>query len=132
MEKSHQAELSNPLDGECSSSYIAKSGEFRTTIMNELNRRSFLVRAGTGLSAAWMATHWPALLSAATHAHNAAKATAPPKFEFLTPEEAVEVVAITSRLIPSDDTGGAKEAGIVYFIDRGLTTFDTDSQKTYR
>ncbi len=100
--------------------------------MNELNRRSFLVRAGTGLSTAWMATHWPALLSAATHAHNAAKAAAPPKFEFLTPEEAVEVVAITSRLIPSDDSGGAKEAGVVYFIDRGLTTFDTDSQKTYR
>ena len=108
------------------------SGEFRTTIMNELNRRSFLVRAGTGLSTAWMATHWPALLSAATHARNAAKAVALPKFEFLTPEEAVEVAAITSRLIPSDDSPGAKEAGVVYFIDRGLITFDTDNQKTYR
>ena len=100
--------------------------------MNELNRRSFLVRAGTGLSTAWMAAHWPAFLSAATHAHNAAKAVPPPKFEFFTPDEAVEVEAITSRLIPSDGSPGAKEAGVVYFIDRGLATFDTDNQKTYR
>jgi gluconate 2-dehydrogenase gamma chain len=100
--------------------------------MNQLNRRNFLLRAGTGLSAAWVSANWPALLSAATHAHQAAKAMLPPKFEFFTPEEAVEIEAITARIIPTDETPGAREAGVVYFIDRGLVTFGTEDQKTYR
>lgn len=28
--------------------------------------------------------------------------------------------------MPSDDTPGAKEAGVIYFIDRALQTFDKD------
>jgi len=100
--------------------------------MKELNRRNFLLRAGTGFSAAWVSANWPALLSATTHAHNAAKAATPPKFEFFTPEEAAEIEAITGRIIPTDDTPGAREAGVVYFIDRSLATFGADDQKTYR
>ncbi len=100
--------------------------------MNQLNRRNFLLRTGTGLSAAWVSANWPALLSAATHAHEAAKAATPPKFEFFTPEEAAEIEAITARIIPTDDTPGAREAGVVYFIDRGLVTFAADNHKTYR
>ncbi len=111
---------------------VGKSEDFRPFTMNELNRRHFLLRAGAGLSAAWISANWPALLSAATHARNAAKTATPPKFEFFTPEEAAEVAAITARLIPTDDTPGAREAGVVYFIDRGLTTFWADDQKTYR
>jgi gluconate 2-dehydrogenase gamma chain len=99
---------------------------------NELSRRTFLLRAGTGISAAWVSAHWPALLSAATHAHQAAKAVTPPKFEFFTPEQAAEIDAITARIIPTDDTPGAREAGVVYFIDRGLATFAVDDQKKYR
>src|SRR6266446_4560188 len=100
--------------------------------MNQLNRRNFLLRAGTGLSAAWVSANWPGLLSAATHAHQAAKAVPPAKFEFFTSEEAVEIEAITARIIPTDETPGAREAGIVYFIDRGLVTFGADDQKAYR
>lgn len=40
--------------------------------------------------------------------------------------------AITARIIPSDETPGAREAGVIYFIDRALVTFASDSQKTYR
>jgi gluconate 2-dehydrogenase gamma chain len=132
MEILNRVDASIVLDGESASSYSRKSEDFRPFTMNELNRRNFLLRAGTGLSAAWISANWPALLSAATHAHNAAKAATPPKFEFFTPEEAAEVEAITVRLIPTDDTPGAREAGVVYFIDRGLTTFWADDQKTYR
>src|SRR5438132_3144796 len=111
---------------------VGKSEDFRPFTMSELNRRHFLLRAGAGLSAAWVSTNWPALLSAATHARNAAKTAAPPKFEFFTPEEAAEIEAITARIIPTDETPGAREAGIIYFIDRGLVTFGTEDQKTYR
>ena len=99
---------------------------------NDLSRRKFLLRTGTGLSAAWVSANWPALLSAATHAHRAAQSATPPKLEFLTAEQAAEIDAITARIIPTDDTPGAREAGVVYFIDRGLATFATDDQKTYR
>jgi gluconate 2-dehydrogenase gamma chain len=99
---------------------------------NELGRRNFLLQAGTGLSAAWISANWPALLSAATHAHRAAQSAARPKFEFFTPEQAAEVEAISARIIPTNDTPGAREAGVVYFIDRSLATFAADDQKTYR
>jgi Gluconate 2-dehydrogenase subunit 3 len=132
MENLNRVYPSNALDGESASSYSRKVRELRPNTMSELNRRDFLLRTGTGLSGAWIAANWPALLSAATHAHNAAKAATPPKFEFFTPEEAVEVEAIAARIIPTDDTPGAREAGVVYFIDRSLATFAADNQKTYR
>jgi len=96
------------------------------------SRRDFLSRGGAAISAVWLSAHWPALLSAAEHAHQAAKSSTPPKFQFFTPDEATEVDAITARIIPSDETPGAREAGVVYFIDRGLATFAVDDQKTYR
>ena len=101
--------------------------------MNEsVSRRSFLSRGVAGLSTVWASAHWPALLAAATHAHQAAKSATPPKFEFFSADQAKEIDAITSRIIPTDDMPGAHEAGVVYFIDRGLTTFSVDDQKTYR
>src|SRR5260370_37004568 len=109
-----------------------KSRKIGGLTMNELNRRNFLLRAGTGLSAAWFSANWPALLSAATHARHAAQKATPPKLEFLTPDEAAEIEAIAARILPTDDTPGAREAGVVYFIDRGLATFGAEDQKTYR
>lgn len=99
---------------------------------SDLSRRHFLLQAGSGVSAALLTAHWPALLAAATHARRAAHSAAPSKFEFFSPEQAVEVDAITARIIPSDDTPGAREAGAVYFIDRALATFAADSQETYK
>ncbi len=99
---------------------------------SSLSRRRFLIQGTGGFSALWVSAHWPALLAAATHAHHAAQSAAPPKFEFFSAEEAKEIEAISGRIIPSDDTPGAREAGVVYFIDRGLSTFAVDDQKTYR
>jgi gluconate 2-dehydrogenase gamma chain len=96
---------------------------------NDLRRRNFLLQGCSSITALWVSTHWPALLSAAKHARESAAA---PKLEFFTPEQAVEIDAITARIIPTDETPGAREAGVVYFIDRALTTFAVDDQKTYR
>jgi gluconate 2-dehydrogenase gamma chain len=98
---------------------------------NDLSRRHFLLQGSAGLSAIWVSSHWPALLSAAKHARESAQSAAP-KLAFFTPEQAVEIDAITARLIPTDETPGAREAGAVYFIDRALVTFFADDQKTYR
>ena len=96
------------------------------------NRRDFLLRSCSSITAVWLSAHWPALLSAATHARAAAQSPAATKLEFLTPEQAKEIDAITARIIPTDETPGAREAGVVYFIDRALATFAIDDQKTYR
>ena len=100
--------------------------------MNELSRRNFLLRSGTGIGTTWLSMHWTAVVAAANHAHEATKAGAPAKFEFFTPEEAAEIEAITARIIPTDDMPGAREAGAVYFIDRALTTFASENQVDYR
>jgi Gluconate 2-dehydrogenase subunit 3 len=96
------------------------------------SRRQFLLQAGTGATAALIAAHWPAMLSAAERAGAAAQSAAPYKFEFFTPDEAREIDAISARIIPTDETPGAHEAGVVYFIDRALMTFASDDQATYR
>ena len=101
-------------------------------MIENLSRRNFLSRGGAAVSAVWLSAHWPAMVAAAEHAHQAAKSSAPPKFQFFTPEQAVEIGAITACIIPSDETPGAREAGVLYFIDRALTTFAVNDQKTYR
>lgn len=92
-------------------------------------RREFLQRMGGLAGAAWFNAHWPAVAAAAQHAHHAAKAGA--KFEVLTPEQAREVEAVASRILPTDDMPGATEAGVVYFIDRALQTFDASARPAY-
>ena len=99
---------------------------------NVLSRRSFVSQAGKGISALWLSAHWPAIVSAAAHARQVAKSPAAAKFHFFSAEEAKEVDAISARIIPSDSTPGAREAGVIYFIDRALVTFAVDDQKTYR
>ena len=94
-------------------------------------RREILSQGLAGMSAAWVSAHWPAMLSAATHARQAAKSAAPPTFEFFSPEQAVEIEAICARIIPTTDTPGAREAGVVFFIDRALVTFAKVNQKLY-
>ncbi len=39
--------------------------------------------------------------------------------------------AVSARIIPTTDTPGAHEAGVVFFIDRALVTFAKDDQKMY-
>lgn len=95
-------------------------------------RREFLLRAGGLAGAAWVSAQWPAILAAAQHAHQAVRSKESAQFQVLTPEQAREVEAIASQIIPKDDMPGAKEAGVVYFIDRALKTFASDTLTTYQ
>lgn len=95
-----------------------------------VTRRNFLAHSATGLGAAWTLATWPTILAAHEHAHRTGLAESP-KLEFFTPAQATEIEAIAAQIIPSDDTPGAREARVIYFIDRALTTFDRDQQSTY-
>jgi gluconate 2-dehydrogenase gamma chain len=72
------------------------------------------------------------IAAAQQHAHEAVHSSTPPPFQTLDPATAAEIDAITSQIIPSTDGPGAHEAGIVYFIDRALSTFDKDLREAYR
>jgi gluconate 2-dehydrogenase gamma chain len=85
------------------------------------SRRAFVATSGALLSGAWLSLHLPAIRAAARYARRAAARQAP--FEVLTADEARELDAVAARILPTDDTPGAHEAGVVYFMDKALGTF---------
>lgn len=95
------------------------------------SRRSFLGRSLGGLGTAWLSANWPEIIAAHEHARQAAASDPPAKLGFFTPDQAMEVEAIAAQIIPTDDTPGAREARVIYFIDRALATFDRDKQPLY-
>ena len=95
------------------------------------SRRQFLLGSVSGLSSAWLALRWPAILAAQEHAQRAAESGQPAQFQFFSPQEAVEIEAVAAQMIPSDDAPGAREAQVIYFIDHVLVTFDRDKQPAY-
>ena len=72
------------------------------------------------------------IAAAQQHAHEAALSSTPPSFQALDPATAAEIDAITSQIVPTTDGPGAHEAGVIYFIDRALSTFDADLRESYR
>ena len=84
---------------------------------NEKSRRRFLHAAGGAIGAAWFGAHWPAVVAAAEHAHAAAAGRADHEFRLLTPAQARDVEAIAAQIVPGGATPGAREAGVVYFVD---------------
>lgn len=72
------------------------------------------------------------IAAAQEHARKAVLEPNAVEFEFFDPRGAAEVAAIAAQILPSDDGPGAKEAGVIYFIDRALTSFDKDKQEVYR
>jgi gluconate 2-dehydrogenase gamma chain len=76
-----------------------------------------------GMGGAWVATQWPAIAAAAEEASRASALSESARLRVLTPDEKTEIDAMSARILPSDDGPGAREAGVVYFIDRALGTF---------
>lgn len=98
------------------------------------SRREFLVGSVSGLSATWVAAHYSELVAAGVHAQEASVATdrgGGTPFAFFTIAQAADVEAMAAQIIPTDDTPGAREARVVYFIDRALTSFFRDRQADY-
>src|SRR3954468_20108862 len=99
--------------------------------MSDLSRRGFLAAAGGAAAAVWLTADAAKLLAAGKHAARAGRENPPPKFEFLTPDQAADIDAAASQIIPSDDTPGAREAGVVYFVDKSLATWAKDQRPAF-
>jgi gluconate 2-dehydrogenase gamma chain len=92
-----------------------------------LSRRGFLGTL-TGAGAVWL-TADPSLVQAALRdlARNPSGALAS-----LTAIEARALDALTAQILPTDDLPGAREAGIVRFIDRALAGFAQQQLSLYQ
>ena len=96
-------------------------------------RRAFLTQSASGIGAAWLTANYPAIVAAQEFVRTAVASGQAHAFAFFTPEQAVEIEAMTAEIIPTDTTApGAREAHCVVFIDRALVTFDAARQDDYR
>jgi gluconate 2-dehydrogenase gamma chain len=96
------------------------------------SRRSFLLSSGGWLSAAWIASQWPAIAAAAHHAEAMPAELSLTHFQLLTATDAADVEAICMQIVPSGATPGAREAHAVYFIDQSLSTYFASMAPDYR
>lgn len=85
------------------------------------SRREFLTSGGVALSAGWIALNMPALLAAGETAQANKEAAA--AYQHITSEQATELGAFADQIIPPDDTPGAVDMGVVYFMDYAFGTF---------
>lgn len=78
--------------------------------------------------------NWPQIVAAAEHADHAARdsSVAPTSFTTLTAAEATEVDAIANQIVPGGATPGARDARVVYFIDRALGSFFASELPAFR
>lgn len=86
---------------------------------NQFSRRAFLQSTSTLAKGSFIVLAAPGILAACKQADEAINADTE-QFTTLTAIEARELRAIASRIIPSDETPGAEEAGVIYFIDAVL------------
>ena len=83
---------------------------------SDLSRRRFLKSTGTLTAASLLRIGAPALAAITQAACTAREEAA--AFTTLATDEAADFAAIAARLIPTTDTPGATEAGVIYFYDR--------------
>ncbi len=87
-----------------------------------MSRRLFLRQSSGVAGAAWVKAVVPSMAAIAQAACTAKEEQQP--FTILESGEAQEFAAIASRIIPTTDTPGASEAGVIYFLDQSFGTFN--------
>jgi len=85
--------------------------------MNQLNRRTFIKSAGLAFGSVLLL---PSCLKNSS------------LYRFFTLEEALCVIAFCEQIIPKDQSPGATDAGVIYYIDRQLSGVFHYDQETYR
>jgi len=94
------------------------------------SRRKFLKSSGSVFGASWLAINMPLVLSASQAAAENKETGA--VYKNISIEESVELSALVNQIIPADETPGATEIGVVYFIDAALGSFMSDAAPILR
>jgi gluconate 2-dehydrogenase gamma chain len=84
----------------------------------ELSRRQFLAGLSTAAKGSLIVLSLPAILTACRQANEQnPTASADAQYTILSNDLAIELDAVSARIVPTDDTPGAREAGSVRFMD---------------
>lgn len=83
-----------------------------------VNRRHFLQGSGAAAGSSLLRLTLPTLAAAAGSASQARAQGA--EFKTLSRAQARELDAVAARILPTTDTPGAREAGVIYFMDQVL------------
>lgn len=94
------------------------------------SRRDFLKSSGSVVGASWLGINMPLILSASQTAAKNKEAGA--SFKNISTEESVELSALADQIIPPDETPGASEIGVVYFIDVAFGGFMSNRAPMFR
>jgi gluconate 2-dehydrogenase gamma chain len=95
-----------------------------------LSRRQFLQSSTSLAGTAYLRLMGPAIIAIAESACTAKHAASP--FKVLGADEAGDFAAIAARLIPTTDTPGATEAGVIYFFDSAFAAEMSDQLEAAR
>lgn len=99
-----------------------------TTLGTDLpDRRDFVGKSGSALSGFWILRLGPLLSLAQACARDTPLADEESVLTTLSEEEASDLDALASRILPTDETPGAREMGAVRFADRALGTLLSDA-----
>jgi gluconate 2-dehydrogenase gamma chain len=93
----------------------------KANVMNhpeDLSRRLFLQSAGALSGSTYLRILAPGIAAISQAACSARNEGAP--FSVLGTGEARDIAAIVARIVPTTDTPGAAEAGVIYFIDKAF------------
>lgn len=81
-------------------------------------RRDFLKSSGSAVGASLLALNTPLILAACQTAQTNLLSKA--GYVNISTEDALELAAVVDQIIPPDETPGATDTGVVYFIDAAL------------
>lgn len=95
-----------------------------------VSRRQFLQTAGSLSGAAYLRLTGPALIAIVESACSAKQQAS--TYQVLGQAEAADFAAIAARIIPTTDTPGATEAGVVHFFDNAFAAEMSDQLEAAR
>jgi gluconate 2-dehydrogenase gamma chain len=96
------------------------------------DRREFLSLSGTAVAAFFLAGTPTEVRAALRYARRVVSGELPAAWQYLTAEQAADVEAFSSQIVPSEpDSPGAREAGVVYFLDQSLATWGAGQREPF-
>lgn len=85
------------------------------------SRRDFIKASSSVMGSSWLVLNAPLILSACQSAQTNADIQA--DYVNISAEDALELGAVVDQIIPPDESPGATDTGVVYFIDAALGGF---------
>jgi gluconate 2-dehydrogenase gamma chain len=94
----------------------------------ELSRRLLLRALAATIGVAAVPAGWMEVVEAVGQSSQGSQG----KLSFFSTSEAADVEAVAAQIVPTDDTPGAREAGVIHFIDQALATHLSQLAGDYR